>query len=184
MRINRVTIAMTVATILCFVHCGTAVQSTGGVVSGISIEPQAKVLIVPFGDAVDKGGSTVGGSGGAMTAAVRDALVTHGFSPVVGDSKTLADSFVEADKLQMTYVLKGTLINWEDNATEWSGRPDTAGVSIELYRVSAKSLAGSTTENVRASALSFTPGTPDRFVPELVEKSLSRIFGWRAKLTT
>jgi hypothetical protein len=179
MRSSRLLIVIIAATSVCMFHCGTAVQSSGGVVSGISIEPQAKVLIVPLADAVDKGGSTIGGSGGAMTAAVRDALVAHAFAPVVGDSKTLADAFVEAEKLQMTYVLKGTLINWEDNATEWSARPDTAGVSIELYKVSSKSLAGSTTENVRASALSFTPGTPDRFVPELVDKSLSRIFGWR-----
>lgn len=158
--------------------CGTAVQSSGGLVPRTTIEPRAKVLVLPFADAIDKGGSTIGGSGGAVTAAIRDALVAHSFAPVVGDSKTLADGFGEAEKLHLGYVLKGTLVNWEDNATEWSGRPDTAGLSVEIYTVSSRSLAGSATENIRASALSFTPGTPDRFVPQLVDTALGRIFKW------
>lgn len=165
--------------VLACLGCGTAVQSSGGVANGKAISPAAKIVIVPLPDAIDKGGNTIGGSGGASTGAIRDALVAHGYSPIVGDSKTLADAFTEAERLSYTYVLKGVLINWEDNATEWSGRPDTAGLSLELYDVSSKSLAASSTENIRASAISYTSGTPDRFVPALTDLSLSRIFGWR-----
>lgn len=154
-------------------------QSTGGVANESGVPAAAKIVIIPLPDAVDKGGTTIGGSGGATTGALRDALVAHGYSPVVGDSKTLADAFGEAEKLGCTYVLKGTLINWEDNATEWSARPDTAGISLELYAVASRSLAGSSTENIRASAISYTSGTPDRFVPALTDLGLARIFGWR-----
>src|SRR5438128_1859132 len=93
--------------ILILVACGTTIQSSGGVAPGKAVSPNAKVLVMALPDAVDKGGSTIGGSGGATTAAIRDALVAHGYSPVVGDSKTLADGFVESEKLGYAYVLKG-----------------------------------------------------------------------------
>jgi hypothetical protein len=159
--------------------CGTTVQSSGGLAPGKAVQPKSKVLVVPLTDAVDKGGHTIGGSGGATTAAIRDALVAHGFAPVVGDSRTLADAFAEAEKLGSTYVLKGSLINWEDNATEWSGRPDTAGLSLEVYDVASKALIGSSTENIRASVISYTAGSPDRFAPQLTDLALAKIFGWR-----
>lgn len=159
--------------------CGTTIQSSGGLSPGKSVDAKAKVLVLPLADANDKGGSTIGGSGGGTTAVIRDALIAHGYSPIVGDSKSLADAFGEAEKLAQTYVLKGSLINWEDNATEWSGRPDTAGISLELYDASSKSLVASGTQNIRASPSSFTPGSPDRFESALADLSLSRIFGWK-----
>jgi hypothetical protein len=106
-------------------------------------------------------------------------LVAHSYAPIVGDSKTLADAFGEAEKLGCGYVLKAALINWEDNATEWSARPDTAGLSVELYDLALKSLVGSSTENIRASMISYTTGSPDRFAPALADLALAKIFGWR-----
>src|SRR4051812_30215653 len=103
------------AFILLLVACGTSVQSSGGVAPGKTVGASLKVLVLPLNDAVDKGGSTIGGSGGGTTAAIRDALVGHAYSPIVGDSKTLADAFAEAEKLGFPYVLRGSLINWEDN---------------------------------------------------------------------
>jgi Domain of unknown function (DUF4823) len=159
--------------------CGTSVQSSGGVVTGKTLLPSAKVLIIPFADAIDKGGKTIGGSGGAVTGAMRDNLLAHGASPATADSKTLADGLIEAQKLGYNYVLKGSLINWEDNATEWSGRPDTAGITIEVYDTNFRELLGSATENVRASMVSYTAGSPDRFAPALADLALSKTFGWR-----
>jgi hypothetical protein len=167
------------ASSILLIGCGTALQSSGGVVPGKAVQPHSKIVLIAFPDAIDKGGSTIGGSGGATTAAVRDALVAHAYSPIVGDSKTLSDAFAEAEKLGYSYVLKGSLINWEDNATEWSMRPDTAGLSLELYDVGSKSLVASSTENVRASYISYTAGSPDRFAPALADLALGRIFGWQ-----
>jgi hypothetical protein len=79
--------------------CGTTIQSSGGVAPGRVVPANARVLIMALADAVDKGGTTIGGSGGATTAAIRDALVAHGYAPIVGDSKTLADAFLESEKL-------------------------------------------------------------------------------------
>lgn len=177
----RVSIVFSAALVL---SCGTTIQSSGGLAPGKSVDANAKVLVLPLPDAIDKGGTTIGGSGGGTTAAIRDALVAHGYSPIVGDSKSLADAFVEAEKLTQRYVLKGSLINWEDNATEWSGRPDTAGISLELYDASSKSLVASSTQNIRASPSSFTPGSPDRFASALADLSLSRIFGWHPAPTS
>ena len=167
-----------------FAACGTSVQSSGGMVTGKTLLPSAKVLLIPLGDAIDKGGKTIGGSGGAVTGALRDNLLAHGASPATADSKTLADALIEAQKLSYNYVLKGSLINWEDNATEWSGRPDTAGVTIEVYDTNTREMLGSATENVRASIVSYTAGSPDRFAPALADLALSKVFGWRAAATS
>ena len=163
--------------ILMVLGCGTTTQTTGGVSSGKQITPSSKILVVGFPDAVDKGGSTIGGSGGAATAAIRDALLKRGYSPIVGDSHTLAEAFTEAQKLSSVYVLRGSLIGWEDNATGWSARPDTAGLSLELYDSSSRELVGSASNTAKSSAIEFVPGAPDRLLPEITTATLNKLFG-------
>ena len=112
-----------------------------------------------------------------MTSSIRNQLIEHGFSPRVAEATRLSSALSEAEKLDFTYVLKGVLTEWEDNATEWSGKPDRAALSLELYEVQSERMVASSQYRIKGSVVSQF-SQPDRFVPELVDNALGRIFNW------
>ena len=75
-------------------------------------------------------------------------------------------------------ILKAAITEWEDNATEWSGWPDSAALSVELYDLTP-TLISSGSHRKKASAMATASIRPDRFVPELTEFTLARAFGSR-----
>lgn len=160
--------------------CATTRSTTGQLVPGAKVAPASRVLIMRLPDVVEKGEGIVGGTGEAVTAAIRDDLMAHGYSVMTSDKRALPDAFGEAAPLEATYVLRGAIAEWQDNATEWSSNPDKAALSLELYEVSTKQLVATGGHRVAGQALTLATGqTPMRFVPELADHSLAKIFGWQ-----
>jgi hypothetical protein len=139
-------------------------------------------MIVPLVDVVEKGEGAVGGSGAEFTSSIRDNLLSHGVKLTIADGNGLKDAFDSAASLGYVYVLKGAITQWEDNATEWSTNPDRAGLSLELYDVASRQLVASAAHNMNGSSAALVSLSPHRFVPELVDHSLARIFGWPPKV--
>ena len=81
-------------------------------------------------------------------------------------------------------MLRGTIPEWEDNATAWSGKPDVAALSLELLDVADRSIVGSPSHRVDSSSWQMFSRRPERFVPEIVDVTLAKIFGWPATVTT
>jgi hypothetical protein len=135
-----------------------------------------KVLMVKVADGTTRGGAIGVGSGGALAAALTDALVSRGLSPFVSDRSSIADGIREAKEMSYEYVLRATITEWEDNATAWSGNPDSAAVSLELYDLAA-TLVSSATHRKKGSSFSMSSKSPDRFLPELVQTTVSKVFG-------
>jgi hypothetical protein len=154
--------------------CATS-QTTGTVVPGQAALPPGKVLIIPIADGSERREGSAAGSGAAMTAAVRDALIAQGVTPLVSEVTTLAAAVDEARKLDYPYILKAVIIEWEDNATEWSGRPDTAALSAELYDASSATLLATATHREKASSMALISQSPDRFMP-LIAKAIAAKF--------
>jgi hypothetical protein len=149
----------------------------GAWLPGTELIPGASVLILPVGDGIERSDGPASGSGAAVTSSIRNQLIEHGFSPRVAESTRLSSALSEAEKLDFTYVLKGVLTEWEDNATEWSGKPDRAALSLELYEVQSERMVASSQYRIKGSVVSQF-SQPDRFVPELVDNALGRIFNW------
>jgi hypothetical protein len=121
------------------------------------------------------------GTGRAVTSAVRDQLVSHGYVPLVMEPRDLVTAFEESKELGYRYLLRGEISAWEDNATEWSGRPDVAELSIEVYDVLSKSLIGSATHSIEGGD---SAKQPIRFVPELADHALAKLFRWTPRTLT
>jgi hypothetical protein len=159
--------------------CASVHQTTGGMAPGQQPALHGKVVIVPLADGRERGGEVAAGSGSAVTAALRDSLLIRGMSPFVSDHRSFEEGLAQAKALGYQYVLKGEIIEWEDNATEWSGKPDSAGLSIEVYDLTP-TLVASGTHRVRSSSMAMTSKTPDRFIPELTKAVLDRAFALSA----
>ena len=118
------------------------------------------------------------GSDIVLVAALRSLLITHGFESYVGKTLNLEKAILEAETMEYNYVLKATVIEWEKNVPPWSGKPDSYGLSLELYTVPKGNIVGFATHRVVGSRWTGFRHHPDRFIPEAADHSLSTIFRW------
>jgi len=93
----------------------------------------------------------------------------------------LEQGFADAERGGFTYVLKGTITHWEDNATAWSGKGDKLNISAELYDVRSRTLVAAATDKRTATGFTLVSGTPDRFMDEVANGALNQIYGWPIK---
>ena len=148
-------------------------QTTGGLVAGHAPVKSGKGLILAVPDGKERGGDVAEGSGGRVAAAVRAGLVARGLSPMVSEHESLSDGAREGRELQYDFVLRVRITEWEDNATEWSGKADSGALSVELYDLTPV-LVSSASHRKRASMSAMSSNSPDRFIPELVQAVLRR----------
>jgi len=153
-------------------------QTSGQWVPGMTLVTTPKVVLLDVADGQERGQEATTGSGQAMVGALRDRLMGHGMAVQTIQSLETEKGYEEASRLGFDYVLRGVFTNWEDNATAWSGNPDRADFAIELYSVPDKRLAGSASHRVQASGATLLSSTPMRFIPELADNTLGRLFGW------
>ena len=156
--------------------CATS-QTGGGVAPGQTVKPASKIIVLPIPDGVERKDGPAAGTGAAMTAAVRDALIQAGVSPMVTEVSGLEAAFKQARTLGYDYVLKAVITEWEDNATEWSGRPDSAAVSAELYDATSMQLVSTATQREQASAVALVSESPERFIPTLSRHIVEKLLG-------
>jgi len=153
--------------------------TTGQVMPGYQFSKDAKFVVLDIVDGQERGEAPTYGSGQAMVSALKEDLMKHGYSVTSIPSKELADGFKEADRLGFAYVAKGGFTYWEDNATAWSGNPDRATFSLEVFETKSRRLVGSSTHQSQSSGAALWASSPTRFVPELADATLSRLLEWK-----
>jgi hypothetical protein len=174
-----------VIAILSYAGCMAAQRlTTGGIVPGKHILGGSKILILPVADGVERADGPAAGSGTTVTSAIRAALIAHGVAVVVLDTEQGSEPAARAVASGCSYYLKGSIPEWEDNATEWSGKPDVAALSLELFEADTRELAGAASHQVSSSTGQGFSRRPDRFVPELVDHALGKLFGWTPSIVT
>jgi Domain of unknown function (DUF4823) len=154
--------------------CASA-QTTGGLVAGQApIRTGTKILILSVPDGRESHGNIGGGSGAAVLAGLRQELVGRGMIPFDSDNGTLTDGLKEAATRGDDFVLRGRITVWEDNATAWSGKPDSVAISLELFDVSG-TLVSSVVHRQNGSHWAMTDSAPQRLVPEAARLAVARL---------
>lgn len=159
------------------VGCASS-ETASGIVAGLTPASKGWVVILTVADGKTSDGGTGIGSGSTVMATLRDALLARGIAPLVSERTSMAEAIKEAKELSYDYILKATITEWEDNAMAWSGNPDSAALSVELYDLTP-TLVASATHREKASSWALLSESPARFVPKLVQATLDRVFGPR-----
>jgi hypothetical protein len=170
---RRISLAVVLmSSVLGLAACSASRISNVQVYPGMAVDRKERVLLlrVPDGPANHRGSATL--------AALRDALASHGVPLAPSDTIDLSTGFDEAAALRCAYILRAEVILWEDRLTWMSNRPDKATISVELWDASSRALVASGTHAVTGAIEEYVDRHPDRFVPELADASLGRIFGW------
>ena len=160
------------------VACSANHNTSVNVVPGQLVAPGSSVYILAVPDGVSRSDGPAEGSGFAMAVGLRDALLAHGFSPLISDIGDIEVGIKEAAGLNYRYLVRARLTQWEDNATPLSTRPDRAALSIEVYDVKSHALVATSTHAAAGAHADYLSRSPDRFVPELADSCLGAIFGW------
>ena len=112
----------------------------GGALPGQHVDPTQRVLVLAIKDGQEQGEPVAAGSGQGLVDALRRALAAHQVPLSATPDMALEQGFADAERGGFTYVLKGTITHWEDNATAWSGKGDKLNISAELYDVRSRTL--------------------------------------------
>ena len=145
--------------------------------AGVAVKTEGRICYMPVKDGHERSGPVVAGSGATMTAAIRDELIARGLDAAPLEADSLATAGAEAGGLACTTVLRAAVTEWEDNATEWSGKGDSIGVSAELFSASDMRMVSTASVRKKASAMAFVSRSPERFAQVVASDVVAKLFG-------
>ncbi len=122
--------------------------------------------------------TTYAGSGSATAQAVSNALLVHVRKTVIGTSpgEDLEASLAQAKQQSLTHVLRTTILNWEDRATEWSGIPDKITLKFEVYETPSGKMISSSMASASSKWATFGGDHPQGLLPEPVKRFVDPLF--------
>ena len=176
----RTAFSILLATTLLASCAGMQRQTTGQWLAGNAIGQDRSVMLMRIPDAIEAGEGPAGGSGTGLMTVFRDELMQKGIKIGVTEESSVAGAAAAARTKGLAYVLKVVFTHWEENATEWSGKPDAVAASAELYDAATGDLVAVASHSVKGSTTALLAKTPDRFYPEIADNILGRLFGWKS----
>ncbi|WP_426730848.1 DUF4823 domain-containing protein [Myxococcus faecalis] len=77
---------------------------------------------------------------------------------------------------QSKYLVRPTLLHWEDRATQWSGKPDQIDVKLELIDVATGKVVNSTRLKATSESMSHLSSRPEDLLPKPLEQFVSSLY--------
>jgi len=116
------------------------------------------------------------GTGKFVQSELRNQLLSRKIIAIPAETYDLKVGLDMAKNQNLTYVMKINIIEWENNATEWTGEPDVASVNADLYATKTGYLVATASQKEAGSQAAITSGKPDRFVPTMITGLLNTLF--------
>lgn len=127
------------------------------------------------------GDITYQGSAKQTTLAIFGAISTRASRAVMADTHLTHDADLAAAKrLGASYLFEAVIINWEDRATEWSGRPDRITLKLTVYAVATGQELASAVLNSHSSWWTLGGNHPQDLLPETLQPFVDRVYGGAA----
>lgn len=171
---QRLWIIATLVGVLC--SCSSAYNVSGSNAGSEKLKAQESVYIMLAQDG-HYGNTPYPGSGRAASNALTGAFTK--FSNRVEQAAQVEDldlARANAARQNLTYVARPVILNWEDRATEWSGKRDR--ISIQISVVDVKSGRSESSGVVNGSSKWFTFGGdhPEDLLEEGMNRFVSQLY--------
>jgi hypothetical protein len=140
--------------------------------------PPAPSFFVAIPSDGQYGARTYAGSGRTVTQAIVLAISPH--TREVGTAAefaSLAENLAAARSSGRDFLVQPTIVNWEDRATEWSGKPDRVSIRLELYDVSSGKNIDTVMISGKSKWATFGGDHPEELLQEPLESYAKRILG-------
>lgn len=83
---------------------------------------------------------------------------------------------VTARGMGLTYLFEAIVLNWEDRATQWSGRPDRISIRFAVFDVESGRKLAAAEEHASSKWFTFGGDHPQDLVPRLSQRFVDRLF--------
>ena len=122
------------------------------------------------------GARTYPGSGHTVSRLLHNAILAHmSKAELATRVESLSVAISVARKGGMNYVFEPVILNWEDRATAWSGRPDRITIRIGIWDAVTGRQLSSSHERASSKWATFGGDHPQDLVPHVVETFASRV---------
>ncbi len=123
-------------------------------------------------------GETVySGSGMTTARATIDALSPHTIAVQLAPKNvSMEEALSFARESDIGYVLQTEILNWEDRATEWSGRPDRITLQMSVYESAQGELIATETAKASSKWATFGGDHPQDLVHIPLEAFFAKLF--------
>lgn len=92
------------------------------------------------------------------------------------DYQTFEEALVAARKLNATYLVVPTILEWEDRATEWSGIPDKASIKILVADTGSGATIDSVVIKGKSGVATLGGDHPQDLLPKPVGEYVKSLF--------
>lgn len=123
------------------------------------------------------GGKNYAGSGAMTANAAVGALSKYVTKVDVGTRpEALEEALATAKQKGFTHLFEPIILNWEDRATEWSGRPDRITVKYTVYDVATGAAVSNTVTRASSKWGTFGGDHPQDLLPVPVQRYVDTLF--------
>ncbi|HYD01943.1 MAG TPA: DUF4823 domain-containing protein [Phycisphaerales bacterium] len=118
------------------------------------------------------------GSGSATAKAIVTAFVPYTMRADCGSAPQTHDAgMASAASGGFTHYIEPTIMNWEDRATEWSGKLDAISVRLVLFEVPSRRQIDTVVIHGNSKWMTFGGDHPQDLLPEPMGKYAAQCFG-------
>ncbi|MDP1660276.1 MAG: DUF4823 domain-containing protein [Phycisphaerales bacterium] len=123
-------------------------------------------------------GSVGAGSGAATARAIVTAFIPYTLQADCGSVRESHDAaMASASAGGFTHYIEPTILNWEDRATEWSGKPDAISVRLIVFEVASRRQLDTVVIHGSSKWATFGGDHPQDLLPEPMGKYAAECFG-------
>jgi hypothetical protein len=108
---------------------------------------------------------------------VKDAFARHLRHVEMATAPQTFEGAMEiARQMNATYLIAPSIVHWEDRATHWSGRSDTAILEISVVEVATGKIIERATVKATSGASALFVGHPQKLLPRPVKLYADSLF--------
>ncbi len=136
----------------------------------IKLDPKASVYIGSPQKTNYKGSDTY------TTLAIKQALSKHNIKNYISKCDNFDVCLDEAINKPYVYLIMPDILQWEDRATEWSGKPDRIEIKLSVYNINNRESLRAVILKASSKWATFGGDHPQDLLPEPVGKFVDSLY--------
>lgn len=144
--------------------------------SSVKLDPSKGVFVAVPADGA-YGPKTYGGSGQLVAQSVAAAFAKKAASIRIADKhQSREESLIAAQQAGAGYLVMPTIAQWEQRATEWSGRPSRLALRLTIIDPSTGSQVAVDSVESRSRIVSFTSTSPESLLRDSLRRYVDGLY--------
>ena len=139
-----------------------------------AVTPNDSVAIMLATDGT-YGGKIYQGSGRLVASRIKQSLIGKVKNAPIVESAALENALVYCKKENIPFLIKPSVLHWEDRATNWSALPDIIKIELTLLNSENHAVINTILFNASSSWWTFVNNPPEDMLDETFDEAVRRV---------